>query len=223
MLSSRFAGIPISSSIIDKAGVPQLLACGGANLESQKSGSGVRLHLGMVSGIRSEARPASFRNRCPACVGFRNGVFDMGSSRLKRLQPPLLLIRRDEEGAEREAFGASAPDRIVPRPVRGRRERQSDPPAQMVERRLLEPGRRRPTLPELGESERGGRHHLVWRVGFWRGEDALRRAQGEFGSDATRSRDKLNGQAFPRALDPRSWVQLGLHLDQDLPAFAWFA
>jgi hypothetical protein len=28
MLSSRLAGIPISSSTIDEAGVPQLLACG---------------------------------------------------------------------------------------------------------------------------------------------------------------------------------------------------
>jgi hypothetical protein len=102
MLSSRFAGIPISSSIIDKAGVPQLLACRGANLESQKSGSGVRLHLGMVSGIRSEARPASFRNRCPACVGFRSDAV------AKLIEPAANGAARNPGGARHRADAAAA-------------------------------------------------------------------------------------------------------------------
>jgi hypothetical protein len=53
MLSSRFAGIPISSSTIDGPGVPQLL-----NRREQTTravtGSGGRLHFGMVAGIKSE-------------------------------------------------------------------------------------------------------------------------------------------------------------------------
>jgi hypothetical protein len=35
MLNSRFAGIPISSSIIDEAGVPQLLTCGEQTLRAE--------------------------------------------------------------------------------------------------------------------------------------------------------------------------------------------
>ena len=49
MLSSRFAGIPISSSIIDGSGVPQLLNRGEQTLTAV-TGSGGRLHFGMVAG-----------------------------------------------------------------------------------------------------------------------------------------------------------------------------
>src|SRR5271163_2203686 len=59
MLSSRFAGIPISSSIIDGSGVPQLLNRGEQTLTAV-TGSGGRLHFGMVAGIKSE-RPAGLR------------------------------------------------------------------------------------------------------------------------------------------------------------------
>jgi len=54
MLSSRFAGIPISSSLIDKEGLPQLLTCG-ANFENRNPAQ--------VAGIKSEWWPAS--NRYP--------------------------------------------------------------------------------------------------------------------------------------------------------------
>jgi hypothetical protein len=53
MLSSRFAGIPISSSIIDEAGVPQLLACGEQTFRAEKPAQ--------VAGFISEWWPASNR------------------------------------------------------------------------------------------------------------------------------------------------------------------
>jgi hypothetical protein len=70
MLSSRFAGIPISSSTIDGPGVPQLLNRGEQTLRAV-TGSGGRLHFGMVAGIKSERWPTSNRNPWPDCVGIR--------------------------------------------------------------------------------------------------------------------------------------------------------
>ena len=70
MLSSRFAGIPISSSIIDGSGVPQLPNRGEQTTRAV-TGSGGRLHLGMVAGIKSERWPTSNRNPRPDCVGIR--------------------------------------------------------------------------------------------------------------------------------------------------------
>jgi hypothetical protein len=61
MLSSRFAGIPISSSTIDEAGMPQLANRGEQTVRTV-TGSGGRLHFGMVAGIKSERWPASNRN-----------------------------------------------------------------------------------------------------------------------------------------------------------------
>jgi hypothetical protein len=62
MLSSRFAGIPISSSVIDEAGLPQLLACGEQTFRAEKPGSGARLHFGMVAGFKSESVVGLNRN-----------------------------------------------------------------------------------------------------------------------------------------------------------------
>src|SRR5271157_1783096 len=70
MLSSRFAGIPISSSTIDEPGVPQLPNRGEQTLRAV-TGSGGRLHFGMVAGIKSERRPTSNRNPWPDCLGIR--------------------------------------------------------------------------------------------------------------------------------------------------------
>jgi len=53
MLNSRLAGIPISSSTIDGPGVPQLLNRGEQTTRAV-TGSGGRLHFGMVAGIKSE-------------------------------------------------------------------------------------------------------------------------------------------------------------------------
>jgi hypothetical protein len=53
MLSSRFAGIPISSSILDEAGMPQLLACGEQTLRAENPAQ--------VAGFISEWRPTSNR------------------------------------------------------------------------------------------------------------------------------------------------------------------
>jgi hypothetical protein len=72
MLNSRFAGIPISSSTIDGPGVPQLMNRGEQTLRAV-TGSGGRLHLGMVAGFKSERRPTSNRNLRPDCLGIRNG------------------------------------------------------------------------------------------------------------------------------------------------------
>jgi hypothetical protein len=54
MLSSRFAGIPIPQSIIDEAGMPQLLACGEQTLRAESPAQ--------VAGFISEWWPASNRN-----------------------------------------------------------------------------------------------------------------------------------------------------------------
>src|SRR5260370_35552620 len=70
MLSSRFAGIPISSSIIDGSGGPQLLNRGEQTLRAV-TGSGGRLHFGMVAGLKSERWPTSNRSPRPYCVGIR--------------------------------------------------------------------------------------------------------------------------------------------------------
>ena len=53
MLSSRFAGIPISSSIIDESGLPQLLNSRGANAQASPA---------QVAGFISEWWPESNRN-----------------------------------------------------------------------------------------------------------------------------------------------------------------
>src|SRR6202167_134372 len=73
MLSSRFAGIPISSSTIDGPGVPQLMNRGEQTLRAV-TGSGGRLHFGMVAGIKSERWPTSNRNPWPDCLGIRRRV-----------------------------------------------------------------------------------------------------------------------------------------------------
>src|SRR5208337_3010189 len=70
MLSSRLAGIPISSSIIDEQGLPQLTTRGEQTARTV-TGSGGRLQIGMVAGIKSERWPASNRNPRPDCVGIR--------------------------------------------------------------------------------------------------------------------------------------------------------
>jgi SEC-C motif len=70
MLSSRFAGIPISSSTIDGPGVPQLLNRGEQTMRAV-TGSGGRLHFGMVAAIKSERWPTSDRNPWPDGVGIR--------------------------------------------------------------------------------------------------------------------------------------------------------
>src|SRR5271168_5328954 len=74
MLSSRFAGIPISSSTIDGPGVPQLLNRGEQTTRAV-TGSGGRLHFGMVAGIKSERWPTSNRNPWPDCLGIRTFTF----------------------------------------------------------------------------------------------------------------------------------------------------
>ncbi len=73
MLSSRFAGIPISSSVIDGRAVPRL-PIRGERTPSAVTGSGGRLHFGTVADIKSERRPASNRNRWPDCVGIRSNA-----------------------------------------------------------------------------------------------------------------------------------------------------
>ena len=70
MLSSRFAGIPISSSTIDGRGLPRLLIRGERTERAFNSSSG-RLHFGMVAGFISVRWPTSNRNRWPDCVGIR--------------------------------------------------------------------------------------------------------------------------------------------------------
>jgi len=56
MLSSRFAGIPVPSSFIDGAGLPQL-AIRGEQTARAVTGSGGRLHFGTGAGIKSEWWP----------------------------------------------------------------------------------------------------------------------------------------------------------------------
>src|SRR5471030_722726 len=60
MLSSRFAGIPISSSTIDGPGVPQWLNRGEQNSDVV-AGSGGRLQIGMVADIKSEFAGGTIR------------------------------------------------------------------------------------------------------------------------------------------------------------------
>jgi hypothetical protein len=70
MLSSRFAGIPISSSTIDDGpGLPQLLTA--EQTLRAVTGSGGRDQIGMVAGIKSEWWPTSNRNSRPDCLGIR--------------------------------------------------------------------------------------------------------------------------------------------------------
>src|SRR5260370_29229802 len=85
MLSSRFAGIPISSSIIDGSGVPQLLNRGEQTLRAV-TGSGGRLHFGMVAGLKSERWPTSNRNPRPDCVGIRTQLTDLHQAESCRVQ-----------------------------------------------------------------------------------------------------------------------------------------
>src|ERR1700735_4293098 len=92
MLNSRFAGIPISSSTIDGPGVPQLMNRGEQTLRTV-TGSGGRLHFGMVAGIKSERWPTSNRNPWPDCLGIR-------TRRTKSLDVllPALYLRRVSTG-----------------------------------------------------------------------------------------------------------------------------
>src|SRR5258708_31663590 len=98
MLSSRFAGIPISSSIIDGPGVPQLMNRGEQTLRAV-TGSGGRLHFGMVAGIKSERWPTSNRNPWPDCLGIRipTDAEVEGARRLilKLLLSGIYLVRMD--------------------------------------------------------------------------------------------------------------------------------
>ena len=54
----------------DGPGVPQLLNHGEQTLRVV-TGSGGRLHFGMVAGIKSERRPTSNRKAWPDCLGIR--------------------------------------------------------------------------------------------------------------------------------------------------------
>src|SRR5271170_486136 len=106
MLNSRFAGIPISSSTIDGPGVPQLMNRGEQTLRTV-TGSGGRLHFGMVAGIKSERWPTSNRNPWPDCLGIRTAQFGrakasvaVGSSGFGSVQPRagiLVLIAHNPE------------------------------------------------------------------------------------------------------------------------------
>src|SRR5271165_2025841 len=87
MLSSRFAGIPISSSTIDGPGVPQLPNRGEQTLRAV-TGSAGRLHFGMVADIKSERWPTSNRNPWPDCVGIRR----IPARRLLKVQ---ILLKAD--------------------------------------------------------------------------------------------------------------------------------
>src|SRR5215472_12606958 len=89
MLNSRLAGIPISSSTIDEAGVPQLSICGEQTAEPS-TGSGGRLHFGMVAGFISEWWPTSNRNPRPDCLGIRSvaGTTEVGSIALVEVGRP---------------------------------------------------------------------------------------------------------------------------------------
>jgi hypothetical protein len=104
MLSSRFAGIPISSSTIDGPGVPQLLNRGEQTLRAV-TGSGGRLHFGMVADIKSERRPTSNRNPRPDCVGIRIRQWARRGTRPR--QPA------DQRYANAYLFGAICPARGV--------------------------------------------------------------------------------------------------------------
>src|SRR5580658_2059602 len=53
-----------------RAGSASVADSRGADAE-RLTGSGGRLHFGMVAGIKSERWPASNRNRWPDCVGIR--------------------------------------------------------------------------------------------------------------------------------------------------------
>jgi hypothetical protein len=66
MLSSRFAGIPISPSIIDEAGVPQVLACGDQTLRAENPAQ--------VAGFISEWWPASNQNRGRIEIGISGRI-----------------------------------------------------------------------------------------------------------------------------------------------------
>src|SRR5271169_4266682 len=95
MLSSRFAGIPISSSTIDGPGVPQLLNRGEQTTRAV-TGSGGRLHFGMVAGIKSERWPTSNRNPWPDCVGIRKRVSQEVELSFRHFTDAcLLLIHRE--------------------------------------------------------------------------------------------------------------------------------
>src|SRR5271156_5849405 len=56
-----------------RAGSASVADSRGADAE-RLTGSGGRLHFGMVAGIKSERWPASNRNRWPDCVGIRTSV-----------------------------------------------------------------------------------------------------------------------------------------------------
>ena len=97
MLSSRFAGIPISSSTIDGPGVPQLLNRGEQTMRAV-TGSGGRLHFGMVAGIKSERWPTSNRNPWPDCVGIRSPSVIAFSSDYELLLGERKICTDDEQG-----------------------------------------------------------------------------------------------------------------------------
>ena len=103
MLSSRFAGIPISSSTIDGSGVPQLLNRGEQTMRAV-TGSGGRLHFGMVAGIKSERWPTSNRNPWPDCLGIRTDHHY--GDRVHYNCNPWLLCVYSTAGLQRARLGA---------------------------------------------------------------------------------------------------------------------
>jgi hypothetical protein len=59
MLSSRFAGIPISPSIIDEAGLPQLLACGEQTLRAENPAQAAGFKSKSVAGLNRNSQAMS--------------------------------------------------------------------------------------------------------------------------------------------------------------------
>ena len=83
MLSSRFAGIPISSSIIDGRGVPQL---------RNRGEQTVRPSPAQVAGFKSEWWPGSNRNGGRLQIGIP-GRIAIGIRTEGVLKPQAFLIR----------------------------------------------------------------------------------------------------------------------------------
>jgi hypothetical protein len=111
MLSSRFAGIPISSSLIDVAGVPQLLTCGEQTLRAKNPAQ--------LSGFISEWCPAS--NRKPVRLQIGNSV-RLASEFARRIhgargkRTTVIVIRKGNDWSD---YGHRAKDRPYCRPVNG--------------------------------------------------------------------------------------------------------
>ena len=164
----------------------------------------------VLGGDKLVGAAASFGREVEVARRAPDALLDMAPSILDCLQAPLLLIRRNQERAERTAVGAFAFERVGSGPVPRRLQRQSNSPAQMVERRLPEPGRRRPRLAlrQLGERKSGGRQHVVWPVCPRPSQQALDRTRGEPLIDPARGRQKIDDEVRPHRLWPRPRVDL---------------